>query len=51
SKQEELFISKFMAVCFVISTFFSLDMSNAIYSSLTKFRAIFSILSVGSIYQ
>jgi hypothetical protein len=50
-KTEEAWVSKFMAMCFIITTFFSQDLSSSIYSSMIKFRTIFSILDYGAVYQ
>ncbi|AGZ02786.1 polyprotein [Tall oatgrass mosaic virus] len=50
-KREEAWISKVMAMMYIVATFFSVDFSSAIYSNLVKFRTIFDILKVNCEYQ
>jgi hypothetical protein len=51
SKKEEAWITRTMAVLYIISSLFSVEFSSALYSNLVKFRTIFDILKVNCEYQ
>ncbi|AIE45539.1 polyprotein [Yellow oat-grass mosaic virus] len=50
-KAEEAWITKALALMYLVSTLFSMDLSSALYSNLVKFRTIFDILRANAQYQ
>nr|QGT40981.1 polyprotein [Wheat streak mosaic virus] len=50
-KREEAWITRVMAVLYIIASLFSVDFSSALYSNLVKFRTIFDILKFNCEYQ
>nr|YP_001468091.1 6k1 [Wheat eqlid mosaic virus] len=49
--KEDMWITRFMASCYIVSALFSWDISDSIYSSMVKFRTIFDILRVNCEFQ
>nr|WAB51702.1 polyprotein [Wheat eqlid mosaic virus]WAB51703.1 polyprotein [Wheat eqlid mosaic virus]WAB51704.1 polyprotein [Wheat eqlid mosaic virus] len=49
--KEDMWITRFMATCYIVSALFSWDISDCIYSSMVKFRTIFDILKVNCEFQ